>query len=114
MPLPESVTLKILRAKEHYEVFVREMHGNFQSHAGELSMEVFGDNQKGSSATITRGSFHPDAVLVSEEAGGGEAPTAWDGKSAVNPGVWGEAPSQALRPHPCWSGSVHPRQVLSE
>ena len=35
-------------------------------------------------------------VLVSEEAGAGEPPTAWGGKSAVNPGVWGEAPSQAF------------------
>lgn len=40
MAIPESVILKILRAKEHYDTFVAEMHGEFQSHAGRLVVEI--------------------------------------------------------------------------
>ena len=41
--------------------------------------------------------FTPEGRAGVRRRRGGEAPTAWDGKNALNPGVWGEAPSQAKR-----------------
>jgi len=49
MPLPESVRLKILRAKEHFDVFLRDMGVEFQRHADELMVYLDPDLDSGPS-----------------------------------------------------------------